>query len=82
MKFRKRPVIVDAEQFRPEVDAPWPDGVAKDDYGYFVFYNSGYCYELFPGDWVVRYSSTSIEVVTDSDFRTTYEPIKEEPNGR
>lgn len=44
MKYRKKPVVIDAEQFYPHRE-PWPEGVEEKP--------GGYCTTADDGDWCV-----------------------------
>ena len=80
MKFRKRPVVVDAEQFRPEVDAPWPDGVVGSrisSTGYIMrtLENEVLGQFVTPGDWIITGVQGERYPCKDDIFRVTYEPV-------
>ncbi|KKL57257.1 hypothetical protein LCGC14_2237220 [marine sediment metagenome] len=88
MKFRKKPVVVEAGQFLPDV-RPWPKGVQRreifDDHGEvinvifsIVTIHSGQSVDLEPGDWVLlepdgrHYYPCKPEI-----FEKTYERVEE-----
>ena len=78
MKFRKRPVVVDAEQFRPEVDAPWPDGVKSipTSLGIVIGIRTleGFM-TVTPGDWIITGVQGERYPCKPDIFEATYEPI-------
>jgi len=57
MRFRKKPIVIEAEQFFPNKE-PWPDGVeynadpAIDAPKYIIQTLEG-LFEVSPGDWVI-----------------------------
>lgn len=71
-KFRKKPVIVDAEQFFVD-KKPWPKGVLElgDSYSY-----AGVA--IYNGDWLVAGAAYPL---SPAIFEQTYEPVPIELNG-
>ncbi len=81
-KFRKKPVVVEAEQWLPGHRVPgvclgecrgtnrdlWGDAVAH------VHTLEGVSYSLSPGDWVIRGVKGEYYPIKDDVFRETYEP--------
>lgn len=80
MKFRKKPVIIEAEQFYPEVK-PWPEGV------YAVGGNARgevCCIDTLegrlhvsPGDWIITGVRGEKYPCKPDIFEATYEPVPE-----
>jgi len=50
-KYRKKPVIIEAEQFFPEMDT-WPEGVYTNCEAYFIATLEGK-HIVTPGDWII-----------------------------
>ncbi len=85
-KYQTHPVIVEAEQFWPDMK-PWPDGVVDDAdparYWVVTHFRGGdsACTPIEPGDWVIQRGESSTwgdrhRCVVD-DFTRTYERAKE-----
>jgi hypothetical protein len=66
-KFRKRPVVIDAEQFLPE-RRPWPDGAIGTLEGR---------HEVTPGDSIITGVAGEKYPCKPDIFRQTYEPVGE-----
>jgi hypothetical protein len=90
MKYRKRPVIVDAEQFTCGIpplstimQASQPTGVSFMDWPIFVDQQGPYLLvhsrtgkqRVNPQDWVVREVDGSFCAVKDDTFNATYERV-------
>lgn len=82
-RYRKKPVVVEAEQFWPE-KKPWPKGVVRADWPFSGGENNfglkvddGNWVLLHPGDWIVTKSHGEQERCFSESFAATYEP---EPN--
>ncbi len=78
-KFRKKPVVIEAEQFRPDV-LPWPDGVQSDPdsptgYGIFTLEHTIRAHEVTPGDWIITGVQGERYACKDSIFKETYELV-------
>jgi len=76
-KYRKIAVVIDAEQFQPEV-RPWPEGVEPDltsptGYGIFTLEHTVRAHEVTPGDWIITGVENEKYACKDSIFRKTYE---------
>jgi hypothetical protein len=74
MKFRKKPVVIEAEQFFP--DREWPKGVyiRDDQSGYFINTLEGY-YTVTPGDWIITGIRGEKYPCKPDIFEATYEPV-------
>lgn len=79
MKYRKKPVVVDAVQFVP---GTWPDGVEPPPphergmgYGYVETLEGRVRAEW--GDWIITGVAGEKYPCKDSIFRATYEPVDE-----
>jgi len=82
-KFRKKPIIVEAEQF---VDKP----VSNIQYGEFWDFNEGRLkhgpilktlegtFEVTPGDWIVTGVKGEQWPEKDDIFKESYEPLEDE----
>ena len=83
-KFRKKPVVIDAEQFYPE-KKPWPDGV-KAEYqpscqeqilGYRVTPSGGRMWVwVDPGDWIITGVKGEKYPCRPEIFEMTYEQVE------
>ncbi len=81
MKYRRKPIVVEAEQFDPEVK-PWPAGVQTflGNRNRFRFFGGAgslgetIC-EIRVGDWVVTSPDGARYVMTIFDFYDWYERI-------
>jgi hypothetical protein len=75
-KFRKKPVVIDAEQFNPEV-RPYPDGVLvglRSPTGFFIRTLEGH-HEVTPGDWIITGVRGEKYPCKPDIFEMTYEPV-------
>jgi hypothetical protein len=78
MKFKKKPVTVDAERFYPK-RKPWPQGVVESfdhmngmaPVGWGIHTLEGFM-EVNPGDWVVTGVEGERYAVKPSIFKKTY----------
>lgn len=83
-KYRKRPVVVEAEQFDPE-RRPWPAGVELAP-GTIICKGEVLHIQarlgdaaVHPGDWIVTGVAGEKYPVKDAIFRATYEPVEDGP---
>ena len=81
MKFRKKPVVIEAEQFWP-TDPVWPRGVNKDldsptGYGIFTLEDTKRAHEVTPGDWIITGVRGERYPIKASIFEETYEAVSE-----
>ena len=81
-KFRKRPVVVEAVQFFPEL-YPWPNGVHSEQDGLsasgkcFVVTIHGQRAYLDIGDWIIMEPDGEHFYPCKPDiFEATYEPVE------
>lgn len=88
-RYRKKPLVVEAEQFWPE-RKPWPEGVKK-----AVFFTSpggielvGYqvetlegVFRVFPGDWIITEIKPEKYPCKPEIFEATYEAVQEPKSG-
>lgn len=90
MKFRRKPVVVDAVQFWPD-QQPWPQGVFEIPRGWherdrvrppmYSLQSERYGAAVKPGDWVVTNQTGERYVVPNVDFFEVFERIPEGSNG-
>ncbi len=83
-KFRRKPVVVDAEQFHPD-QKPWPVGVmertssGRSDFTpkerTFGFNGVNYGAKIRPGDWVVTNQTGERYIVLQDHFFDVFEPV-------
>ncbi len=77
MKFRKKPVVVEAEQFWPGTE-PWPDGVKGCvGYPFWVDTLEGDHHIVLPGDWIITGVKGEKYPCKPDIFETTYEKVEE-----
>lgn len=75
MKFRKKPVIVEATQFFPN-KKPWPKGVSYGRNGFEIQTLEGiYC--VTPGDWIITGVKGEYYPCKSDIFELTYEKVEE-----
>jgi hypothetical protein len=80
MKFRKKPVVIDAEQFNPDVK-PWPNGVVESaasptGYGIHTLEHTAIKHEVTPGDWIITGVKGEVYPCKPDVFAATYEPAE------
>ena len=79
MKFRKKPIVIDAEQFWPDKE-PWPEGVrpfvgtGEAPLQYFIETLEG-PYQVTPGDWIITGIKGERYPCKPDIFDATYELI-------
>lgn len=83
MKYRKKPVVIEARRFDPRFDynaacavVRWCGGEAVDE-GIEIVTLEGSMIAS-PGDWVIRGVKGEFYPVKDEIFRETYEAVEEE----
>lgn len=73
MKYRKKPVVIEAEQF--DIDqVPWPDGVV-DMHGTATITTSEGVMRVNHGDWVITGVKGEKYPCKSDIFELTYEPV-------
>jgi hypothetical protein len=80
MKYRKKPVVVEATQFFPE-RKPWPEGVHEDagsptGYGIGTLENRAQGHEVMPGDYIITGVQGERYPCKPDVFELTYEPAE------
>lgn len=86
-KFRKRPVVIEAEQFDPGAEE-WPfeaemwasPVIRTGDNAYAINTLEG-PYIVTPGNWIIRGIKGEFYVCKDEIFRLTYEAVEEDTRG-
>ena len=78
MKFRKKPVVIEATQFWVNTLDGWPQGVYKDGTS-----STGYCidtlegsHEVTEGDWIITGVKGEMYPVKSDIFEMTYERVE------
>ena len=77
MKFRKKPVVIDAELFDPAF-AVWPEGVYADprsNTGYRIDTLEGF-HDVTPGDWIITGVKGERYPCKPDIFAVTYERVE------
>ena len=77
-KYRKKPIVVDAEQFHLKV-GKWPEGVLIDRLQNFAYIETleGRM-RVQDGDWIVTGIKGEKYPVKDKIFKETYEPMNDD----
>ena len=75
-KFRKRPIVIEAEQFFPDIK-PWPEGVRLivsnvEDYYWIEILEGGHVVSV--GDWIITGVEGGRYPCKPGIFDQTYEP--------
>lgn len=76
-KFRKKPVVIEAEQFWPN-NEPWPDGVCRNvvsSTGFAIHTLEG-SHEVTPGDFIITGIKGEKYACKPDIFAATYDPIE------
>lgn len=85
-KFRKKPVVIEAEQFFPDVK-PWPAGVSEEMSGDGISFKSEKptgrhivrtlegVHVASPGDWIITGVKGEKYPCKPDIFAATYEPV-------
>lgn len=81
MKFRKKPVVIDATQFLPDV-TPWPESVQADPssptgYGIFTLEHTVRAHEVTPGDFIITGVAGERYACKPGIFSATYDAVTE-----
>jgi hypothetical protein len=77
-QFRKRPVVIEADQFWLNSDAGWPRGVCKDpasSTGYAIDTLEGRALEVTEGDWIITGVKGELYPCKPDIFEATYEAV-------
>lgn len=79
MKYRKKPIVIDAEQFIPD-NKPWPKGVvttteSPTGYGINTLEHTKIKHEVTPGDWIITGVQGEVYACKPDIFEKTYEPV-------
>jgi hypothetical protein len=84
MKYQKKPIIVEAEQFWPD-QYPWPDGVMRHKiasptgYGITTLESrNGHYHVVTPGDWIITGVQGERYPCKPDIFEMTYELVRTE----
>lgn len=79
-KFRKKPVVIEAEQFWPE-KTPWPEGVIRDRWprvttSWRIETLEG-SHVVTPGDWIITGVKGERYPCKPDIFEASYDPLLE-----
>ncbi len=74
-KYRKKPIVIEAEQFRPQ-HRPWPDGVFRSGSRYKIETLEGYLV-VSHGDWIITGIKGEKYPCKPDIFEATYERVTE-----
>ena len=77
-KYRKKPIVVEAEQYFPGV-YPWPDGVkgAEDHWTWINVHHEGDLVGVAPGDWIITGVKGERYPCKPDIFEMTYEAVED-----
>lgn len=80
-KYRKKPVVIDAERFWPGTK-PWPEGVVETNesptgYGIHTLEHTKIKHEVTPGDWIIKGVNGERYACKSDIFDETYERVSE-----
>ena len=78
MKYRKKPIVIEATQFMENSVDGWPLGVYKDSEkstGYAIDTLEG-AYTVTPGDWIITGIKGEKYPCKPDIFEATYEPVE------
>jgi len=76
MKFRKKPVVVDATQWHSMGDHPMVTPYAIEGFGWIPTLEGGHI--VSPGDWIITGVKGEHYPCKPDIFEATYEPVMEE----
>ena len=84
-KFKKKPVIIEATQFDPNVH-PWPEGVIPWNREEYLPRDMSWGYiqtlegkmHVIAGDWIITGVEGEKYNCKDSIFKVSYEPVEDE----
>lgn len=76
MKYRKKAVVIEAEQFSPEMSKEFRDQLCDclNDSGYHIHTLEGTSYYLSLGDWIIKGIKGEFYPCKPDIFELTYEP--------
>jgi hypothetical protein len=77
MKFRKRPVIIEATRFNKEGDHPSvvADITSPTGFGIHTLEHAAIKHEVTPGDWIITGVQGEVYACKPDIFEQTYEPV-------
>jgi len=89
-KYRKKPVVVDAEQWNPKDPEHWPGAGTPDKFGVVWEFDTnctlcqGHMDDTITGgsivrigDWIIIYDNGEKDVLTPKEFEHEYEKVEE-----
>lgn len=78
MKFKRKPIEINVEQFWPS-KRPWPKGVVPGEGGFVVYNILHKTYvKIVPGDWIRQDNMNDIYPIADDIIRREYEPVEKD----
>lgn len=80
MKFRKKPVIIEAIQFNGYGDhsAVFQDARSPTGFAIYTLENTEISHEVTPGDWIITGTKGEVYPCKPDIFAEIYEPVTEE----
>lgn len=75
-KFRKKPIVVEAEQWFPGKKVKGVVARPRGTYGYIQMLEGGHM--VMPGDWIITGIAGERYPCKPAIFKATYEPVEED----
>jgi len=89
MKFRKKPVVIDAWQWNNQPSRHWPEWLACDPQDRITLSGLGFCIHTMEGvmiaeigDWIIKGIKGELYPCKPDIFEATYERVEEHPTER
>jgi hypothetical protein len=81
MRYRKRPVVIDAVQWLRPGDHPAvvPDPASPTGFAIRTLENTVIRHEVTPGDWIITGVKGEVYPCKPDVFAATYEPVEDQP---
>lgn len=76
MKFRKKPVVIEAEQFKVNTLQGWPQGVYRDGEGVYLIDTLEGSMRVEDGAWIITGVKGERYACRQDIFEATYEKVE------
>lgn len=78
MKYRKKPIVIEATQWFNDGDHPdvYPAPESPTGWGIYTLENTRLKHEVTPGDWIITGVAGDVYPCKDVIFAATYEPAE------
>jgi hypothetical protein len=78
MKYRQKPIIVEAVQFTGTTEwARWPDFIRSTASGHHYWVKNEARLLIFPGGWIVTFEDGDVEFYTRRKFEALFERVED-----